>query len=74
MLRKLNDKVELPKVYTERGLKRMVYSKERSGMKKIINDPNCVVDEMLKGIEISNPDVFYDREGVVLHGKRKVTR
>ena len=28
-------------------------------MKKIINDPNCVVDEMLKGIEISNPDVFY---------------
>ena len=48
----------------------MVYSKERSGMKKIINDPNCVVDEMLKGIEISNPDVFYDREGVVIARKK----
>ena len=40
-------------------------------MKKIINDPNCVVDEMLKGIEISNPDVFYDREGVVIARKKK---
>lgn len=40
-------------------------------MKKIINDPNAVVEEMLMGIEISNPDVIYDREGVVIARKNK---
>lgn len=40
-------------------------------MKKIINDPNNVVEEMLQGIEIANPDVIYDREGVVIARKEK---
>ena len=35
-------------------------------MKKIINNPNAVVEEMLQGIEIANPDVLYeDRKSVV---------
>ncbi|MCR0208667.1 dihydroxyacetone kinase subunit DhaK [[Clostridium] innocuum] len=40
-------------------------------MKKIINNPNAVVEEMLQGIEIANPDVLYDREGVVITRKEK---
>ena len=40
-------------------------------MKKIINNPNAVVEEMLQGIEIANPDVLYDREGVVIARKEK---
>jgi len=40
-------------------------------MKKIINDPNQVVEEMLEGIEIANPAVIYDREGVVIARKEK---
>lgn len=40
-------------------------------MKKIINDPNAVVEEMLKGIEVSNPNVVYDVEGVVIARKNK---
>lgn len=40
-------------------------------MKKIINDPNRVVEEMLKGIAIANPDVLYDEEGVVIARKHK---
>lgn len=40
-------------------------------MKKIINDPNNVVEEMLRGIEISNPHVVYDREGLVIARKEK---
>lgn len=43
-------------------------------MKKIINDPNTVVEEMLKGIEISNPDVIYDTEGVVIARKNKIEK
>ena len=36
-LRKLNDKVELPKVYTQRGIKNgVVYTRETTEMKKII--------------------------------------
>lgn len=31
-------------------------------MKKIINNPSAVVEDMLKGIEIANPDVIYDKE------------
>ena len=30
-----------------------------------------VVEEMLQGIEIANPDVLYDREGVVIARKEK---
>ena len=33
-------------------------------MKKIINDPNHVVSEMLKGLAMANPDVVYLGEGV----------
>ncbi len=40
-------------------------------MKKIINDPNNVVEEMLRGIEISNPHVVYNREGLVIARKEK---
>lgn len=40
-------------------------------MKKIINDPNAVVEEMLKGIAITNPNVIYDEEGVVIARKQK---
>ncbi len=40
-------------------------------MKKIINDPNNVVEEMLQGIEIANPNIVYDREGVVIARKEK---
>ena len=40
-------------------------------MKKIINDPNTVVEEMLQGIEIANPMVLYDREGAVIARKDK---
>ena len=38
----------------------MVYTRETTEMKKIINNPNAVVEEMLQGIEIANPDVLYD--------------
>ena len=36
----------------------MVYTRETTEMKKIINDPNTVVEEMLQGIEIANPMVL----------------
>ena len=49
----------------------MVYTRETTEMKKIINNPNAVVEEMLQGIEIANPDVLYDREGVVITRKEK---
>lgn len=49
----------------------MVYTRETTEMKKIINNPNAVVEEMLQGIEIANPDVLYDREGVVIARKEK---
>lgn len=52
----------------------MVYTRETTEMKKIINNPNAVVEEMLQGIEIANPDVLYDREGVVIARKEKVIR
>ena len=29
-------------------------------MKKIINDPNNVVGDMLKGMQISNPNIIYN--------------
>ena len=31
-------------------------------MKKIINDPSCVVSEMLEGIAAVNPEVVYHPE------------
>lgn len=43
-------------------------------MKKIINDPNDVVEQMLKGIEVSNPDVGYDPEGNVIVRKHKTQK
>lgn len=43
-------------------------------MKKIINDPNDVVEQMLKGIEVSNPDVRYDLEGNVIVRKHKTQK
>lgn len=43
-------------------------------MKKIINDPNDVVEQMLKGIEVSNPDVRYDPEGNVIVRKHKTQK
>lgn len=43
-------------------------------MKKIINDPNDVVEQMLKGIEVSNPDVRYDPEGKVIVRKHKTQK
>ena len=41
---------------------------------KIINDPNDVVEQMLKGIEVSNPDVRYDPEGNVIVRKHKTQK
>lgn len=44
-------------------------------MKKIINDPNSVVQDMLRGIQITNNNVLYDEEGFVIYrssDKRKV--
>lgn len=43
-------------------------------MKKIINDPNDVVEQMLKGIEVSNPDVRYDPERNVIVRKHKTQK
>ncbi|MDD6435477.1 MAG: dihydroxyacetone kinase subunit DhaK [Clostridiales bacterium] len=43
-------------------------------MKKIINNPSAVVEDMLKGIEIANPDVIYDKEGVVIARKNKTEK
>ncbi len=43
-------------------------------MKKIINDPNDVVEQLLKGIEVSNPDVRYDPEGNVIVRKHKTQK
>lgn len=43
-------------------------------MKKIINDPNDVVEQMLKGIEVSNTDVRYDPEGNVIVRKHKTQK
>lgn len=43
-------------------------------MKKIINDPNDVVEQMLKGIEVSNPDVRYDPEENVIVRKHKTQK
>lgn len=39
-------------------------------MKKIINDPNEVVENMLKGIELTNPDINYNVEGAVISRKK----
>lgn len=43
-------------------------------MKKIINNPNDVVEQMLKGIEISNPKVIYESEGNVIVRKDKTEK
>lgn len=43
-------------------------------MKKIINDPNHVVGDMLAGMEAVNPDVGYDREGEVIYRRRKTKK
>lgn len=43
-------------------------------MKKIINNPNDVVEQMLKGIEISNPKVIYEPEGNVIVRKDKTEK
>lgn len=40
-------------------------------MKKIINETNAVVEEMLRGIALSNPDVIFDTEGMVIARKKK---
>lgn len=41
-------------------------------MKKIINNPERVVSDMLAGIEAVNPEICYDRENEVIY-RRKVT-
>lgn len=38
-------------------------------MKKIINNPNTVVEDMLRGIATTNPDVSYDEETAVIYRK-----
>ena len=40
-------------------------------MKKIINDPNRVVSDMLKGIAAAHPWLSYDVEGEVIYRKQK---
>ena len=40
-------------------------------MKKIINDANQVVDDMLAGMEAVNPEICYDREGEVIYRRKK---
>ena len=40
-------------------------------MKKIINDPNNVVGDMLKGMQISNPNIIYNSEKDVIARKIK---
>lgn len=41
-------------------------------MKKIINNPERVVSDMLAGIEAVNPEICYDRENEVIY-RRKIT-
>lgn len=43
-------------------------------MKKLINDPNNVVSEMLEGIAIANPEVVYHEEYNVIARKNKVEK
>lgn len=43
-------------------------------MKKLINNPNNVVSEMLEGIAITNPDVVYHEEYNVIARKNKVEK
>lgn len=43
-------------------------------MKKILNNPNEVVEDMLKGVEISNQDICYDREFAVISRKKKIKK
>lgn len=43
-------------------------------MKKLINDPNNVVSEMLEGIAIANPDIVYHEEYNVIARKNKVEK
>jgi len=40
-------------------------------MKKLINNPNSVVSEMLEGMAITNPDVIYHKEYNVISRKSK---
>lgn len=43
-------------------------------MKKIINDANQVVDDMLAGMEAVNPEICYDREGEVIYRRKKAEK
>jgi dihydroxyacetone kinase-like protein len=43
-------------------------------MKKIINDPNQVVNDMLAGMAAVNPEVCYDREGEVIYRRKKTEK
>ena len=43
-------------------------------MKKIINDPNQVVSDMLAGMAAVNPEVCYDREGEVIYRRKKTEK
>lgn len=43
-------------------------------MKKIINDPNQVVSDMLAGMAAVNPEVCYDREGEVIYRRKKAEK
>ena len=43
-------------------------------MKKIINNPNAVVEEMLQGIEIANPEFYMTGKASSLPARKKVIR
>lgn len=47
---------------------------QRKKMKKIINDANQVVDDMLAGMEAVNPEICYDREGEVIYRRKKAEK
>ena len=43
-------------------------------MKKLINDPNKVVSEMLQGMAIANPNIVYYKDFEVIARKNKVEK
>lgn len=43
-------------------------------MKKIINNPNEVVENMLEGMQLTNPEIIYDVEGFVIARREKTKK
>lgn len=75
LLKTTNKYVPLPKIYREMGIDNEVL-RERQGrvMKKIMNQADNVVSDMLTGIAAVNPNVAYDSEGEVIYRKNKTEK